>query len=73
MDLAVNDDMRNYFAMLEKSVDELYQVAKKARAKGLDASEEVEIPLALDVASRVEGLVGPKGVGEFIREEMKKG
>ncbi|MDD1686764.1 DNA-directed DNA polymerase II large subunit [Methanoregula sp.] len=56
----------------EKSLlDELYReiaIAKEARSRGLDPSLDVEIPIASDLADRVEVLVGIKGVAARIRE-----
>jgi DNA polymerase II large subunit len=52
-------------------MDELYRaidVAKQARACGLDPTMDVEIPIASDLADRVEVLVGIKGVAARIRE-----
>jgi DNA polymerase II large subunit len=43
-------------------------IAKKARSRGLDPSTDVEIPIASDLADRVEALLGIKGVAERIRE-----
>ncbi|RMG37597.1 MAG: DNA polymerase II large subunit [Methanobacteriota archaeon] len=57
-----------YHQLLEQLVDEVHQIASQARAKKLDPIEEVEIYRAEDVASRTEGLVGPKGVAERLRE-----
>lgn len=61
-------DMRSYFERLEKSTSELYFLAEEARKKGLDPTRGVEIYKAQDLASRVEGLIGLKGVAERIRE-----
>ena len=56
----------------EKSLlDELHRtiaIAKKARLQGLDPSLDVEIPIASDLADRVEALLGIKGVAVRIRE-----
>ncbi|OPY35015.1 MAG: DNA polymerase II large subunit [Methanoregula sp. PtaU1.Bin006] len=56
----------------EKSLlDELHRaiaIAKEARKKGLDPSLDVEIPIASDLADRVEVLIGVKGVAARIRE-----
>ena len=56
----------------EKSLlDELHReiaIAKEARKKGLDPTLDVEIPIASDLADRVEVLVGIKGVAARIRE-----
>ena len=54
--------------MLETESRKLYDIAVRAREKGLDAATQVEINLATDIAGRVEGLVGPKGVADRIRE-----
>ncbi|NMB78400.1 MAG: DNA polymerase II large subunit, partial [Methanomicrobiales archaeon] len=56
----------------EKSLlDELHRtiaVAKEARKKGFDPTLDVEIPIANDLADRVEVLIGVKGVAARIRE-----
>ena len=56
----------------EKSLlDELHReiaIAKEARKKGLDPTLDVEIPIASDLADRVEVLIGIKGVAVRIRE-----
>ena len=63
-----SEEMRRYFATLEEGAERCYSVARKARAKGLDPELTVEIPLAKDLAARVESLVGPKGIARRIRE-----
>lgn len=57
-----------YFENLEEETLKLYEIAKKARLKGHDIELEPEIPLAKDLAERVEGLVGPEGVAARIKE-----
>src|SRR5512136_513563 len=56
----------------EKSLlDELHRaiaIANEARSRGLDPSLDVEIPVASDLADRVEALLGIKGVAVRIRE-----
>ncbi|MHC1604976.1 MAG: DNA polymerase II large subunit [Candidatus Methanofastidiosia archaeon] len=63
----------SYFSMLEHEVNKLYEIASKARKKGLDPELDVEIPQAQDMASRVESLVGPKGVSKTIKELDESG
>ncbi len=63
-----SDEMKAYFEMLQKEIDKAYEIAKEARAQGKDPVRDVEIPQAMDMAGRVESLVGPKGVAERIRE-----
>lgn len=60
--------MRTYFQSLEEEAKRLYHIAAKAREKGFDPAFDPEIPLAKDLAGRVEGLVGPRGVAERTRE-----
>ncbi len=61
-----------YLKELEKGLKRCLELAKKARAKCLDPSTDVEIKIASDMASRVEGLVGPEGIAEVIRKEERK-
>ncbi|PSP79373.1 DNA polymerase II large subunit [Halobacteriales archaeon QS_1_68_20] len=57
-----------YFETLEGRLDEAMQVAGRARSAGRDPSEEVEIPIAKDMADRVEKVLGIDGVAERVRE-----
>jgi DNA polymerase II large subunit len=57
-----------YFQSLRQEFDKVYEVAAKARAKGLDPSLEPESLVTYDVAERVEKAVGPSGVANRIRE-----
>ncbi len=61
-----------YFESLRKELDRVYALAQVARKQGMDPEAEVEIPIAKDVAARVEGLVGPRGIASIIRE-MEQG
>jgi len=69
--IAASSDMREYFSNLQKNIEICYSCATKARKKGLDPEFEVEIPQALDLAARVEQLVGPKGIAPKIRTATK--
>lgn len=62
----------DYFKTIEETVESLYELAKKAREKNLDPSPHPEIALANDLAERVEGLVGPSGVAQAIRQLQEK-
>jgi len=46
-----------YFESLSKEIKKNYDIAEKARAKGLDPVDEVEVPLALTMAAKVIKLV----------------
>jgi DNA polymerase II large subunit len=58
----------SYITAIRDEVQRLEQIAKQARNKGLDPTRDIEMHPADDVAGRVEGLVGPPGVGERIRQ-----
>ncbi len=49
--------MESYFQAIYKDVLQAYDVANKARAKGFDPEDQVEIPLARNMSERVVGLV----------------
>ena len=48
---------QEYFQEIDKNVKEIYEIAEMARAKGLDPSDKVEIPLARSLAEKVVGLI----------------
>lgn len=61
--------MQKYFETLKKDVDSIYEIATKARQKGLDPVNSVEVKLASNMAERVVGLVSvmaPQIVGTGI-------
>jgi len=57
-----------YFERLETRLDEAFDVAETAKARGEDPKPEVEIPVAKDMADRVENILGIDGVAERVRE-----
>jgi DNA polymerase II large subunit len=66
--IIASPEMIQYFDNIQEDVSLCYDLATKARSKKIDPQPFVEIQLAADVASRVEGLVGPLGVAQRIRE-----
>jgi len=50
--------IQKYFDSLSREVKKNYDVAGKARAKGLDPVDVVEMPIVKDLAERVVGLIG---------------
>ncbi|MHA1203355.1 MAG: DNA polymerase II large subunit [Candidatus Heimdallarchaeaceae archaeon] len=72
-DELISVNVRGYFEEINSLIEQTYRIAKQARKKGYDPSSEVEIPIAKDIADRVEGLIGPKGVGKRIRELERQG
>ena len=69
-------DLESYLEKYQQSIinqlDKEYSLAKTARVKGLDVSTEVEIPLATDMADRVEELIGVPGIAKDIRKLSKE-
>ncbi len=65
--------VEDYFSLLQRDIDKCYEIAEKARQKGLDPETFVESPQAKDLAGRVEKLVGPKGVADVIRDLKNQG
>jgi DNA polymerase II large subunit len=57
-----------YFQRLESRLDEALDVAERAKERGADPKPEVEIPVAKDMADRVENILGIEGVAERVRE-----
>ncbi|WP_136688840.1 DNA polymerase II large subunit [Halorhabdus amylolytica] len=57
-----------YFERLETGLDEALEVARTARQRGDDPSTDVEIPVAKDMADRVENILGIDGVAERVRD-----
>jgi DNA polymerase II large subunit len=62
-----SDDQR-YFDRLEARLEEAFDLAEQAKATGYDPETEVEIPVARDMADRVENILGIEGVAERVRE-----
>lgn len=57
-----------YFEHLEGGLKKAMDIAQEARSEGKDPTTEVEIPLAVDLAERVEKLIGISGIAARIRE-----
>jgi len=73
--IACSESMSQYFNSLKQEADRCYEIAKKARARGLDPATDVEIPRAEDLAGRVEHLLsdwGTEGIAKRIRELSKR-
>jgi DNA polymerase II large subunit len=68
----MSEAYRQYTESLEDKFNQLYTLSEKAREKGLDPSLKPECKIAKDLADLVEGLVGPKGVAESIRNLSEK-
>ncbi|MGA1820046.1 MAG: DNA polymerase II large subunit, partial [Thermoplasmatota archaeon] len=64
----VSEGMEAYFSSLREKANLSAAIAKRARKRGFDPTDAVEIPFADDLAGRVENLVGPPGIAKRIRE-----
>ena len=60
--------IETYLADLQEGLRRAMEVAEKARAFGIDPRTTVEIPVASDLADRVEALLGISGLAARIRE-----
>jgi len=66
-----SESMEEYFSSLQLQVDTCYDIARRARLRGIDPELDVEIPQAADLAARVEKLLFEwevEGVASRIRE-----
>ena len=57
-----------YFDAIEAGLESALSVARTARAVGKDPTTDVEIPVAEDMADRVENILGIPGVAVRVRE-----
>ncbi|WP_318567945.1 DNA polymerase II large subunit [Salinigranum marinum] len=57
-----------YFERMESRLDEAFERAEAAKAQGWDPKPEVEIPVAKDMADRVENILEIPGVAERVRD-----
>ncbi len=71
--------VKKYMENIDKEVLKVYDIVKKAKAKGYDPDKEIKVPLAKNMAERVEGLISTvapeiknKGVVERIAELEKE-
>jgi len=64
----VTPDDERYFERMEERLDEAFDRAERARSHGVDPTTEVEIPVARDMADRVENILGIDGVAARVRE-----
>lgn len=49
--------IEEYFTYIDEYLEKAYVIARKAKAKGFDPKDEVEMPLAKEISQRVEGLI----------------
>ena len=74
-DIAMSKDIESYFKQIQKEVDSAYDRATSARRRGIDPEAKVDIPLAKNMAERVEGLISdqaPQIVGSGIIKRINQ-
>src|SRR6056297_2861054 len=57
-----------YFEDIEADLDDAFATAREAKSNSGDPKPEIEIPVAKDMADRVENILGIEGVAERVRE-----
>ncbi|MEM0049120.1 MAG: DNA polymerase II large subunit [Candidatus Bathyarchaeia archaeon] len=67
----VSEEYREYFAKIFLTLEELYEVARRARAKGIDPKPYPEIEVVGDLASLVEKIIGLPKIADRMRELTK--
>ena len=77
--MQASPEMQKYFGEMEKKLKIAYELATEARKKGFDPEQHVDIPIAKNMAQRVEGLIGAiapqivdAGIPKRIEELEKK-
>ena len=68
MKFAASEAMLAYFNNLESGLSRAIELANRARANGADPTPSIEIPIAKDLADRVEKLINVEGVAKRLRE-----
>ncbi|NLM29461.1 MAG: DNA polymerase II large subunit, partial [Methanomicrobiales archaeon] len=66
--MEVSPAIARYFEELLSGLTVAMDLAATARSRGLDPTTEIEIPVASDLADRVEALLGYTGIAARIRE-----
>ena len=68
----LEEEMKSYHQWLDEHADEAYLVAEKARSRGYDLKEHVEIPRAADLAGRTEKLLVEYLEGYEVADDIRK-
>ena len=62
----------DYKAIIERQVQKEFELASRAKKNGKEISDEPEIYIATDIAEKVEGLIGLRGISDTIRKISKE-
>ncbi|MFB6070550.1 MAG: DNA polymerase II large subunit [Halanaeroarchaeum sp.] len=64
----MREDDEAYFESIETRLEDAIALANEAKSRGEDPRPEIEIPVAKDMADRVENILGIDGVADRVRE-----
>ncbi|MBE8539601.1 DNA polymerase II large subunit [Geoglobus acetivorans] len=67
------EEIRRYHESLLRELERLYKIAERARSLGLDPKPHVEIPVARNMAERVEKLLDINGIARKIEDYENAG
>ncbi len=70
-----SEEIQKYFDDIEKKTSHCYSISSKARQKGFDPEEKVDIPLAKGISQRVEGLISaatPQILNSGVAQRIEK-
>ncbi len=73
--LDIDEGTKKYFDSLDKGIEKAYEIAEASRKKNRDPESKVDIPIAEDLAARVEGLVSmifPDFMGSGLKEGIRE-
>ncbi|MCK5452690.1 MAG: hypothetical protein KAI51_04575, partial [Candidatus Aenigmarchaeota archaeon] len=71
----IDEGTKKYFDTLDKGIEKAYEIAEVSRKKNIDPESKVDIPIAEDLAARVEGLVSmifPNFMGSGLKEGIRE-
>src|SRR3989338_2759548 len=75
MTKSASERMEKYFSIIDDEVTRAYAICSEARKKGYDPEDDVSMPLAKNMAERVEGLIAvvePKVKGSGISTRINE-
>ncbi|MFA6420463.1 MAG: hypothetical protein WCW13_06700, partial [archaeon] len=60
--------VKEYFKRMQNDTKEVFEIAEKAKATGVDLTDFVEVTPALDLADRAETIIGLAGLAKVFRD-----
>ena len=69
----LREELKKYHELLLREAEKCYRIAERARSLGLDPKPYVEIPIAKNMAERVEKLLNINGIAERILRYESEG